>query len=94
MKVLSLLKYYAGMALFILAKNRIEEIRGYERELGVILGSRYSDAAGDAIYDPYFSPTREGWNEFLQKQGIDVDWKGKLKEDKDDKAEKVSDPAN
>lgn len=77
MKILSQLKYYAGMALFILSKTRLAEIQAYEKELEALLGGT-GGFIGDAIYDTLYSATREGWNEALQKLGIDVDWKGKI----------------
>jgi hypothetical protein len=73
------------MGVFILAKNRLAEIRSLELELCQILGVK-GNAPGDAIYDTIYPPTREGFNEFLQSIGIDVDWKGKL-DDKEDKNE-------
>ena len=85
MKILSQLKYYTGMALFILSKIRLAEIQAYEKELETLLEGT-GGFIGDAIYDSLYTPTREGWNEALQKLHIDVDWKGTITNNEPEKS--------
>jgi hypothetical protein len=80
MKIISREQHYLGYSFYVIACQAQAQVREHERLLLKVLGD---GEINDAIYNPLFKGTKEEYDDFLLKMGIETDWNKKEKDKKE-----------